>query len=79
MAITGCIMYTTDKNGWIDDLCVNNVELNKTAILIPHIGETFIDKSRNVEYEVKDIIRFFDGKEYCIQVRLHERERRKYK
>ena len=76
--MTGCIMYTTDKNRYIDKLCVSGIDLTKIAIFIPHIGETFIDRNSNVEYEVKDIIRALDGDEYIVQIHLHERSKRKY-
>jgi hypothetical protein len=77
--MTAFIIYKTDI-GWIDELCLSNVELNKINIFIPNIGETFIDKKRNVEYEVKDVIRSFNSyNEYGVQVILKQREKRKYK
>lgn len=79
MIMTACVMYITDKGEHINSLCWDNIDFSKVAIFIPHIGETFIDRNRNVEYEVKDIIRVLDGSEYRVQVCLHEREKRKYK
>jgi hypothetical protein len=52
--------------------------LTKSNIFIPNIGETFIDRSVGIEYEVKDIVRTFDGSEYGVQVQLKRREKRKY-
>ena len=79
MIITGCVIYKDDKGNYIESLCMRDIDFTKTTFLVPHIGETFIDKVRNIEYEVKDIVRTFDGEENCIQVRLHEREIRKYR
>ena len=77
--MTAFIIYTDGKYN-INELCVSNVDLTKLNFLIPHIGETFIDKKRNVEYEVKDIIRtYHPSDEYGIQVMLEKREKRKYK
>lgn len=77
--ISGFIIYTDGKHH-ISELCVQNIDLQKANILIPHIGETFIDKQNNstIEYEVKDIVRTFDGKEYGVQVQLRKRDVRKY-
>lgn len=47
------------------------------AMLIPHIGETFIHN--NTEYEVVDVIRVFRAFEYLIQVELERREKRRYR
>lgn len=72
------ILYTDGIN-YIRSLCLSNVELNKINVFIPNIGETFIDKVRNIEYEVKDIIRSIDSHdEYGIQVLLKKRTERKY-
>jgi hypothetical protein len=77
--MTAFILYTDGKHD-IDGLCIKNVELNKINIIIPHIGETFIDKVRNVEYEVKDVVRTYNAyNEYGVQVMLERREKRKYK
>ena len=77
--MTAYIIYT-DGNQNIDELCVYNIELTKANVFIPHIGETFIDKIRNVEYEVKDIVRIYNSHdEYGVQVMLAKRENRKYK
>jgi hypothetical protein len=63
----------------IRELCIKNIELSKSNIFIPHIGETFIDKKRNVEYEVKDIVRtYHSDNEYGVQVMLKKRANRKY-
>ena len=77
--MTGFIIYTDGKNP-ISELCIQDVALNKVNILIPHIGETFINRQNgtSVEYEVKDIVRTFDGKEYGVQVQLKQREINKY-
>ena len=49
------------------------------AMLIPRIGETFIHKPSNTEYEVVDVVRIFRrDNEYGIQVELKKREKRKY-
>ena len=84
MILTGFMMYTVDTGECIDHLCLSNIDLPKIAIFIPHIGETFIDKTTNIEYEVKDVIRTLhnnrrDSCEYGIQVYLTKREKRKYK
>ena len=71
-------MYKTEK-GYIDDLCVNIYNLSDAAVFVPSVGETFIDRKRNQEYEVEDVIRSFYGNEYVIQVMLKTRERRKYR
>lgn len=73
------IIYT-DGNYYIETLCIKKVELNKVNIFIPNIGETFIDKVRNIEYEVKDVIRSINTQnEYGVQVLLKKRTERKYK
>lgn len=77
--MTAFIIYTDGKNN-IDELCVGNIDLVKSNILIPHIGETFIDKKRNVEYEIKDIVRSYNSNdEYGVQVMLERKEKRKYR
>lgn len=73
------IIYT-DGNYYIETLCINKIELNKVNVFIPNIGETFIDKVRNIEYEVKDVIRSINAQnEYGVQVFLKKRTERKYK
>ena len=48
--------------------------------MIPHIGETFIDKRNNIEYEVKDVIRSINEDwEYGIHIMLTQRTVKKYK
>ena len=77
--MTACIIYT-DGNNAIRELCFGNIDLVKSNFLIPHIGETFIDRIRNVEYEVKDVVRSIHlNDEYVIQVFLKKREIKKYK
>lgn len=77
--MTAFIIYT-DGNTNINGLCWSNVELNKMSMFIPHIGETFIDKNKNVEYEVTDIVRTYNSKdEYGVQVMLERRLKRKYR
>lgn len=78
--MTAFILYTDGKHD-IRKLCASNIDLIKSNIIIPHIGETFIDNTLNVEYEVKDIVRTYDSydDEYGIQVMLKRRESRKYK
>ena len=75
-----CFIIYTDGKHHISELCVHNIDLQKSNILIPNIGETFIDRQNGsaVEYEVKDIVRTFDGKEYGVQVQLRKRDVRKY-
>jgi hypothetical protein len=76
--MTGFIIYTDGKRN-INQLCFSNIDFAKSNIIIPHIGETFIDKTRDVEYEVKDIVRTYNSNdEYGIQVMLKRRETRKY-
>ena len=77
--LTGFILYSVDDGNYIPELCLKDINLFKSNILIPNIGETFIDKTSNTEYEVKDIVRTFDGKEYGVQVHLKHREKNKYK
>lgn len=76
--MTAFIIYTNGKRD-INELCVNIADLSSAHILIPHIGETFIDKIRGVEYEVKDIVRTLRYNEYGVQVMLERREKRKYR
>ena len=77
--MTAYIIYTDGKQN-INELCVGNIELTKANVFIPHIGETFIDKNRNVEYEVKDIVRTYNSNdEYGVHVILARREKRKYR
>ena len=77
--MTAYIIYTDGKQN-INELCVGNIDLTKANVFIPHVGETFIDKTRNVEYEVKDIVRSYNlHDEYGVQVMLAKREKRKYK
>lgn len=77
--MTAFILYTDDSHN-IRELCASNIDLIKSNILIPHIGETFIDNIRGVEYEVKDIVRTYNiNDEYGIQVMLKRRGNRKYK
>ena len=65
---------------YINELCLNDVNLHQASVFIPQIGETFIDKKRNVEYEVKDIIRSINlANEYGVQVLLQRRTEKKYK
>jgi hypothetical protein len=75
--ITSFIIYT-DGSRYIEHLCLKNIPLAKSNIFIPNIGETFIDRIMNIEYEVKDIVRTFDGNEYGVQVQLKRREKKKY-
>lgn len=75
--ITSFLIYT-DGTRYLEHLCLNNIPLAKSSIFIPNIGETFIDRSVGIEYEVKDIVRTFDGSEYGVQVQLKRREKRKY-
>lgn len=76
--MTGFIIYTDGKHN-IDPLCISNIEFTKVSSIIPHIGETFIDETRNVEYEVEDIVRSYNSNDtYGIQVMLKRREKRKY-
>ena len=76
--MTAFIIYTDGKHN-ISELCVNVMDI-RSNILIPCIGETFIDKKRDIEYEVKDIIRTYNSSnEYGVQVMLKRREERKYK
>lgn len=76
--ITSFLIYT-DGSRYLEHLCLSNIPLNKSSILIPNIGETFLDKVAGIEYEVKDIVRSFDGSEYGVQVQLKRREVNKYK
>lgn len=76
--ITASIMYKSEK-GYLDELCINIPNLSDVAVFIPHIGETFIDRKRNEEYEVQDVIRSLYGNEYVIQVQLKKRERKRYR
>ena len=77
-SITVSIMYT-HETGRISGLCVNAMNVSQISVLIPHIGETIIDAIEHVEYEVKDIIRMFNGNEYLVQVYLKRRTKNKYK
>lgn len=77
--ITVSLMYKREQEGYIDELCINIPNISQAAGLIPNIGETFIDRKRNKEYEVEDVIRSIDGDEYIVQVQLAERERKKYR
>lgn len=76
--MTVSIIYK-HETGYIDELCVGEINITQASALIPHVGETFIDRIENIEYEVKDIVRTFNGKEYLIQVCLRRREKNKYK
>lgn len=77
--MTAFIIYADGKH-FINKLCLSDVELNKINIFIPHIGETFIDKINNIEYEVKDVIRTISvDDEYGVQVVLKKRIETKYK
>lgn len=77
--MTAYIIYTDGKQN-ISELCFGNIDLTKSNVFIPHIGETFIDKRRNAEYEIKDIVRSYNSHdEYGVQVMLERREKRKYK
>jgi hypothetical protein len=78
------IIYTdTDNKKHISDLCVSgsSQQIPIMNVLIPHIGETFIDRKNKVEYEVKDVIRTYwtDEEEYDIEVKLKRRETKKYR
>lgn len=76
--MTAYMIYKCGSN-YIDELCCTSVDLTKLCVFIPHIGETFIDKKRGVEYEVADVIRIYEpNNEYGIQVMLKQREKRKY-
>lgn len=82
--MTVFIIYTdTDNKKPISDLCVSgsSQQISIMNVLIPHIGETFIDRKNKVEYEVKDVIRTYwtDEEEYDIEVKLKRRETRKYR
>lgn len=80
--------YTTDlkfwiifktENGHIDELCVKGFNPSVGSFLIPNVGETFINRITDKEYEVKDVIRSFDKNgEYGVQVMLKERKESKY-
>lgn len=76
--ITVALIYKKGKEH-IDELCLSIPDISKAAILVPNIGETFIDRKRNEEYEVEDVIRSIDGDEYIIQVQLKKREHKKYR
>lgn len=76
--ITVTLMHKSET-GYLDELCIHLLDISQAAVFVPNIGETFIDRKRNKEYEVKDVIRFIDGDEYIIQVQLVKRERRKYR
>lgn len=73
------ILYS-EGNNYIRQLCISEIDPTQADILIPHIGETFIDKVTDIEYEVKDVIRSIDAmNEFGVQVLLKRREKRKYK
>lgn len=77
--MTAFVIYSCG-NHFINRLCLSSVELNKVNIFIPHIGETFIDKINNTEYEVKDVVRTIDANnEYGVQVVLKKRTETKYR
>jgi len=69
-----------EGNSPIHELCLNSIiDVSKVDIIVPHIGETFLDKIRGVEYEVKDVVRSLEAhREYGIQVMLKRREKAKY-
>ena len=70
------IMYILDGKPF-NDLCLNCGPAYN--MLVPHIGETFIDKTNSAEYEIVDVARMFDGSNrYGIQVMCKRREKRKY-
>jgi hypothetical protein len=76
-SFTAFLIYT-DGTRYLEHLCLNNIPLAKSNIFIPNIGETFLDKVAGIEYEVKDVVRSFDGAEYGVQVQLKRREKKKY-
>lgn len=77
--MTAYIIYTDGTHN-IRELCINNIEFNKISIFIPSIGETFVDRVRDVEYEVTDVVRMYTlDNQYGVQVMLQKREKRKYK
>lgn len=80
MTYSGYIIYQTDTGHDIKQLCAQNIDFTKTNVMIPHIGETFIDKRNNIEYEVKDVIRSINEDwEYGIHIMLTQRTVKKYK
>ena len=71
------IIYSSEM-GYLDELCLSMPDISRASAITPHIGETFIDRKRKEEYEVKDIIRSFNNGEYIIQVQLKKREHKRY-
>lgn len=72
------IIYKSETET-VSKLCIKNTDIAQVSILVPHIGETFIDRNKNIEYEVKDVIRSIYNNEYGIQVYLQRRDNKKYK
>lgn len=78
--MTVYIIYKCGRS-YIKELCCKSADLTQLNVFIPHIGETFLDMTNKVEYEVQDIIRSYnsDDNEYGIQIILNQRKINKYK